>query len=225
MSGALIGTQIITATGSGTYTPTSGTASVIIELFGGGAGGAGVASPSSAQITVGGGGGGGYVRKRLTANFSGAGYVVGAKGAGGTAGNNNGSAGSDTTFTDTAGSPTTYTAGGGAAGINRTTNAPPQDGRIALGGTATNGDLNIPGGASIGSLVSSVTIGWSSAGGSSLYAAGAAPVLSAGTGTSTAGVNADGYGGGGSGAISTNAGGAKAGGDGSNGILIIHEYN
>lgn len=226
MSGRLIGVQIITTTGSGTYTPTAGTASIIFELQGGGAGGAGVASPSSAQVTVGGGGsGGGWLRKRLIANFSGAGYVVGAKGAGGTAGNNNGAAGSDSTFTDTAGSPTTYTAGGGIAGVNRTTNAPPQDGRISVGGSATNGDMNVPGGASLGSLVSSVSVGWSGAGGPSKYSQGAAPVLSAGTGTSTAGVNADGYGGGGSGAISTNAGGAKAGGDGSNGVLVIYEYD
>lgn len=228
--GRLIGVQTITATGAGTYTPTAGTTSIIIEMVGGGGGGSGVAQAAAAQINLGGGGGGGaYLRKRLTANFSGAAYVVGAKGTGGTAGNNSGTDGTATTFTDTAGSPTVYTAGGGKNGDPRTSFAPPISlspvvGGSGEGGTATNGDLNVGGGLAQIGFATSTVIGWSSAGGDSIFGRGG-PGVTNGAGAGTDGSAATGKGGGGSGAYSSNnAGGAKAGGDGTDGILIIWEF-
>lgn len=229
VSGSLIGRQIITATGAGTYTPTSGTSSVIIELIGAGGGGAGVASASGSQVNLGGGGGSGaYARKRLTANFSGASYSVGAKGTGGASGNNNGTDAGNTTFTDTAGSPTTYTAGGGKGGAFRGSFAPPitanpTTGGVGSGGVATNGDINVDGQDCLYGIAPNASVGWACNGGSHQYGKGGQAGFVS-SGASTAGTAATGKGSGGGGACSTNAGGAKAGGDGSDGMIVIWEY-
>lgn len=226
-SGGLIGVQVITATGAGTYTPTGGTSSIVIELIGGGGGGAGIAAPGGGNGTrSGSGGGGAYLRKRLTADFSGASYSVGAKGAGGASGANNGSAGGDTTFTDTAGSPTVYTAGGGTAGATVSAQPPINLGVIHAGGTATNGDLNVPGGSSdLPLILATGGGGFSGRGGSSQFSRGADPVRINSANSGAAGNNAGGKGGGGSAAYAQGTGGPFAGGDGSDGIIIIWEYS
>lgn len=224
-SGNLIGVQTITATGAGTYTPTSGTASIVIELQGAGGAGGSIASPGSGNVaTARGGGGGGYLRKRLTANFSGASYSVGAKGTAGAAGNNPGNAGGNTTFTDTAGSPTTYTASGGGAGTGGSGVTAPFTGASIAGGAATNGDLNVPGGSSYGGLALSSTQVRGAIGGISHFSRGATYVNVGAANTTSAGTAADGKGGGGGGAGGTGTDSARAGGDGSDGIIIIWEY-
>jgi hypothetical protein len=227
-SGRLIGRQVITTTGAGTYTPTSGTASIVIELQGGGGGGAGAgANPGAGNISYSiGGGGGAWLSKRLTANFSGAAYVVGAKGSGGTAGANNGTAGSNTTFTDTAGSPTVYTAGGGAAGTFIGTFGVGLITASAAGGTATNGDTSRPGGVGPWGYSPATTQVIAPGGGSSMYDPGAPPVSQFAINSSVAGNSAAGFGGGGGAAVSEGATAtARAGGDGSNGVIIIWEYS
>jgi hypothetical protein len=224
--GNLIGIQTITATGAGTYTPTAGTASIVIELVGGGGGGGAVASPTGSNGAFGiGGGGGGYLRKRLTTAFSGAGYVVGAKGTGGTAGNNNGTIGSDTTFTATGGGGTVYTAAGGLAGTSEAAGAVPRRSGAVAGGAATNGDINVSGGQSKRGLFVSTAIGIGSEGGNGPYAMINASNSVNAVNTSQAGANATGYGGGGNGAIAVGTGAAVAGGNGSDGMIIIWEYS
>jgi hypothetical protein len=224
--GRLIGRQVITATGAGTYTPTSGTGSIVIELQGAGGGGGGIASPGASNFASGrGGGGGAYLRKRLTTAFSGASYSVGAKGTGGTAGNNAGNTGGDTTFTATGGGGTVYTAGGGVGGNGGTGVVPPFAGAVVAGGTATNGDINVSGGASFNSIGLSATSALGGRGGMSHFSAGAAPINTNTTNTSGAGNAATGYGGGGSAGLGVGTGAAVAGGDGSDGLLIIWEYS
>lgn len=225
-AGRLLGVQVITATGAGTYTPTAGTASIVIELQGGGGGAGSAASPGGGNVGIGrAGGAGGYIRHRLTANFSGASYSVGAGGAGGASGaSNNGSAGGDTTFTDTAGSPTTYTAGGGALGTGGGAAAPAYVTAPGAGGTCTNGDLRIPGGAGRWGLALNTTSVASGDGGDSVFGRGGASVRSTGTAQSTAGNNATGYGAGGSGCAVTTTGASAAGGNGSDGVIVIWEY-
>lgn len=225
--GVLVGIQVITATGAGTYTPTSGTVSVVIELQGAGGGGAG-ADGSSGNNAVGmSGGGGAWLRKRLTANFSGAGYVVGAKGTGGASGNGTGNDGANTTFTDTAGSPVTYTAGGGTGG---STGGPfvnfirPGDGTDGTGGTATNGDVNTTGGYAEISMCLANGTATSGSGGRSMYSGGAQAATIGAINTSLAGNAAGGKGGGGGGAVCSGTATALAGGDGSDGVIIIWEY-
>lgn len=225
-SGSLIGRQVITATGAGTYTPTSGTVSIVIELQGAGGGGGGIASPGASNFASGrGGGGGAYLRKRLTTAFSGASYSVGAKGTGGTAGNNAGNSGGNTTFTATGGGGTVYTAGGGVGGNGGAGVATPFVGAVAAGGTATNGDINIPGGASFNSIGLSATSAMGGRGGVSKFSPGAAPINTNTANTSGAGNAASGYGGGGSAGLGVGTGAAVAGGDGSDGILIVWEYS
>lgn len=225
--GRLIGRQVITATGAGTYTPTAGTASIVIQMVGAGGGGAGVAQPTGSNGSRGASGGGGaYLEKRLTADFSGASYSVGAKGTGGSAGLNNGNNGGNTTFTDTAGSPTTYTAGGGTGGAALAAAAAASVADRTAGGTATNGDINVAGGyAPPGIVIGSTGGGFSGAGGASHLSPGAPPIRLNTANSSVAGANAGGYGGGGSAAYAQGTGAAQAGGDGSDGIIIIWEYS
>lgn len=225
--GGIIGRQIITATGAGTYTPTTGTVSVIIELVGGGGGGGGISQPGGSSVaTARGGGGGGYIQHRLTSAFSGAAYVVGAKGTGGTAGNNAGTAGSNTTFTATGGGGTVYTAGGGSAGNGGSGGTPPGVGGAATaGGTCTNGDVQKPGGPSLHNLSLANGEALGGGGGSSHYGAGAPTNNGGGANASSAGSAGTGKGAGGSGAAGSGSGVARAGGDGTDGFIIITEFS
>lgn len=224
----LIGKQVITTTGAGTYTPTAGTTSIVIEMVGGGGGGGGATTGTAGQSAIAQSGtAGAYLKKRLTTAFSGASYSVGAKGTGGGAGNNNGNDGTDTTFTQTGGG-TVYTAGkgtGGLAAAANATGAPPAQ-RVAssAGGTATNGDINMAGGTSVPGFAMSTTRGISCMGGSSMFGRpGNATQVNA-VNSSVAGNAATGYGAGGNGGLVLGTGASVAGGDGTDGILIIWEY-
>jgi hypothetical protein len=229
-AGSLIGIQTITTTGAGTYTPTTGTNSIVIELVGAGGGGGAVASPTGTNTAIGlGGGGGAYVRKRLTAAFSGASYSVGAKGTGGTAGANAGNNGGDTTFTATGGGGAVYTAGGGGGGSAGSAAAAPTVLAGGAAGTPTNGDVLHRGGpASDGFAISTSSLVGSRGGGTYFTPAGPSTGVLATTNTQAAGVAAsttDRRGCGGSGAMATGTGTAQAGGDGSDGMIIIWEYS
>lgn len=220
--GRLLGIQTITTTGAGTYTPTSGTTSIVIELQGAGGGGGGCAATSASQRSAGrGGGGGGWLRKRLTSAFSGASYSVGAKGTGGTAGANNGTAGGDTTFTATGGGGTVYTASGGSGGTGGAAGTTAFIGLTTAGGAATNGDSSRPGGTSVSAFCIDINTVTGGRGGSSMYSSGA--TVSASNGAT--GASADGKGGGGGGAANLVSQSAQAGGDGSDGMIIIWEFS
>lgn len=222
---ALLGVQVITATGAGTYTPTGGTNSVVIELLGAGGGGSGVASAAANQVNLGGGGGAGaWTWVRLTTAFSGASYSVGAGGSGGAAGNNNGFDGGDTTFTATGGGGTVYTAGGGKLGTPRTSFAPPITNTGGAGGTGSNGTLNIPGADGTGGIAPNMFVGAASGGGASRYGP-YTPAALVTSGSHANGANGTGKGTGGSGGVSSNSGGTATGGNGADGLLIIWEYS
>lgn len=129
--GRLLGVQRFTATG--TYTPTSGTRRIVVELQAAGGGGAGVGAPGASAMQVGSGGGGGAYVKFL-ADVPGAPVSV-TIGTGGTGG---------TPFTGSAGNPggdsqfgALATVGGGLGGLSvqvATTGAAPV---IAQGGNAS----------------------------------------------------------------------------------------
>jgi len=223
----LLGVQYITATGAYTYTATTGTRFVVVELQGAGGGAGSVAAnPGASKVNLGGGGdGGAYVRKLLTANFDGATGSVGAKGGGGASGGNNvGTAGGNTTFTTTAGSPVTYTATGGNAGGTAVGVNVPTGVGCGAGTAASGGDLNIPGGGALCGVAPSVFTGASGHGGSSVLSPGAASAWYSNSSTSAVGIDAGGYGGGGSGAVNEGTAATQKGGDGSNGIVVIWEY-
>lgn len=210
--------QVFTA--SGTYTPTTGMLYADIECVGGGGGGGGVDGGAGYYAGGGGGGSGGYSKIVVTAATIGASKAVtiGALGAGGTAGANNGTAGGATNV----GTTICVANGGGGGFFNDTTTG---FGGGGTGATAGTGDLAATG-----------NYGWSGNGGTNItsWAVGGqgAPSVFGGSasksgnsGAAIAGRNAGVYGAGGNGA--SVAGGSNtngAGGDGSAGIVIITEY-
>lgn len=218
--------QRVTASGAGTYTPTAGMKYVIVcaQAAGGGAGGA--ANAAATQFAFGAGGGGGeYIEALFAASDIGASkaYSVGAKGTGGTAGANNGTAGGNTTF-----NTTWIAATGGGAGTGGASAAASQ--LFQAESNINNGGAG--GSVSTGSLVKQVS-GSSGQFAFALVATG----LSSGGGragigspgglnkaaTSAAGANGS-AGSGGSGGLSYNAGGAFAGGDGGDGSITFIEF-
>lgn len=208
-TGTLIGVQVINSTQ--TYTPTPGTNSVIVEIWGGGGAGGGAPATGAGQVSTGaGGGGGGYGKSRLTSGFSGVTVTIGAAGTGnsGAAGGNGGNSTFGALITAGGGS------GGGINGPAATVNA-----AGGLGGTTTGANV-----------VNAQ--GWK-AGASSYSTAG--PVVGALGANSTIGsgglYTASGTGGaagnfaaGGGGTFQNASSGALTGGSAGPGLCIIHEY-
>jgi hypothetical protein len=79
--GALINTQVLTA--SGTYTPTLGTKKIIVEIIGGGGGSGGLGGTGTNQVVISAGGGSGTYAQVLISNPSQTSVTVGTGGAGG----------------------------------------------------------------------------------------------------------------------------------------------
>lgn len=202
-------------TSSGTYTPSTGMLYCVAEVQGGGGGGGGSAGTSSQSAGGSGGGGGSYGRKIISAATIGASQTVtiGAAANGGGAGANNGTNGNTTSL------GTIISAAGGSGGSGATSSATAISGTTgAAGGVATGGDFNIPGGQGgngIGYGSSAAAQG--GYGGSSHFSGSIAGGIVDGIGS-----NATGYGGGGSGGASGAT--ARAGGNGSQGIVIITEF-
>ena len=192
--------QIVTFTGSGTWTKDEGLVAVVVEVVGGG-----------------GSGGGGYSRKRILRSALGATetVTVGTGGAAPTAGLNAGNAGNSSSF----GSHCSAT-GGTAGQAGATAGSVSVDG--VVGGIGSGGDINAAGGASVpgvGHFSSAFLFGGS--GGDGPWGGGGAALGNSGGAAGGAGRA---YGGGGAGAVSYNSAGAFAGGAGANGVVIVTEY-
>lgn len=192
--------QVLTSA-SGTYTPTTGMKKCLMIAVGPGGNGANITGADDAS---GGGGGGGTAIKLFTAADIGASkpYTVGQ------------SSGNNTTL-----NTTTLVANSGsngsATGNNATLGANAAGG---AGGTASGGDLNIPGEPGQRSITYSTTHGSGGAGGSSVYGHGGAA-----SGSDAAGNNGAAYGGGGSGAH-TSADADRNGGTGAAGVIYVIEF-
>ncbi|EME1467873.1 phage tail protein [Serratia marcescens] len=214
--------NVKTFTTSGTYTPTPGTKSIIVEGVGGGGGAGGAPFTSSGYYTgTGGGGAGGYFKTRIT-NIPATVLVTvgkgGSGGAGGEIGNNsNGGDGELTSFGS-------YAQASGGKG-STTTNTPENTGLSyrfgsGFGGFATNGNIiNSDGSAGTASLILTVGSGLSGAGGASFFSAGGAPTPFNSPGS-------DGKAGaGGGGVVSmSNSSVVCKGGSGGDGLIIVYEY-
>lgn len=201
-------------TSSGTYTPTSGTKYVIIEMVGGGGGGAGNTTASFGS--AGGGGSGGYIVAILTAAQVGASQTVtiGAAGGAGATGANGGSGGTTSVgslLSCGGGGPGTYAASAsGAAG--------------GAGGSATI-STGTDNGAQVGQAGGpgcNVTTGIGGSGGGTPLGAGA-PMQTAGSGFAN-GVTGSGYGAGGSGGPCGSSPGVTTGGAGTAGAVFVTEF-
>lgn len=213
--GTYIATQVLT---SGTsYTRTAGATKGRVRLVGGGGGGGG-AQGTAAQAAAAGGGASGAVVEAWVTLPSTATYAIGGAGAGGTAGNNNGSTGGDTVF-DSGG--LVLSAGGGSGGQGGNTGTTFAS---RTGGAGSDGDLNGSNGwtvkgvdGAIGLRISA-TQAVSGVGAACTFGGGGGAVTNA-TGKAPTG----GYGGGGGGAATIGATN-RAGGDGMPGIIIVEEY-
>jgi hypothetical protein len=208
-------TQVVIQTfaANGTYTPTTGMKYCTVEIVGGGGGSGGTAGTAGQSASSSSGGGGGYCRKTYTAANIGASaaVVIGAGGTAGASGNNTGGTGVSSTFTP-AGTGATLTATGGTGGQGSNSSATfVSSGNTGVGGTGTNGDVNIRG-------------GWGSQG-FVINGATATLIQSAG-GTTPLGPNSQAspplYGVGGPGA--TNSGANAAGLAGGTGFCYVTEY-
>ncbi|MDP5280116.1 hypothetical protein Q9Q95_14395 [Sphingomonas sp. DG1-23] len=202
---------------SGTYTPTPGTTSVIVDALGGGGGGGGCAATSSGQMSAGGGGGAGsYGRGRFTSDFSGVTVTV-AAGVAASASGGAGAAGNTSSFGSLLIAP------GGAAGtvgdavstpaITWGSNAstPPTGNNIA-GGSGEGGGLG---------LALHPTSAAGGRGGATLFGAGSSGSLNGNTGSGNSSLP---YGSGGGGACNLANMPARSGGAGAAGLVIVYEF-
>lgn len=213
----LLNIQVITSTQA--YTPTAGTAKVVVLCLGAGGGGGG-APATTANLSCGGGGGAGALAMGIiTSGFSGVTITIGAGGAGGAAGANAGTAGGATTF------GTVLSGGGGGGGGTIGPSAALVTATAGASGSASGssslygaiGERGTQGICYTGSYAES------GRGASSNYGSGGiSDIRSASAG---AGAAATGFGAGGAGAVSAGTSAAAAGGNGSAGICIVYEYN
>ncbi|MFM0407504.1 glycine-rich domain-containing protein [Paraburkholderia dipogonis] len=217
-AGRLINVQVFTS--SGTYTPTTGATSAVVECVGGGGGGGGVGATSSTQVAVSGGGGSGAFGRVRVSSLSSQTVTIGAAGVGGAAGANAGSAGGQTNI----GTWLVCPGGtGGAAGSAQTlTNAQVIAGTAAGGAVAATSATPIflsRGNAStFGISVYNTGAAFSGGGASSAFGGG-------GQATTGAANNASGNGAGGSGAANNISASAQAGGNGTAGLIIVYEFS
>lgn len=215
----LLNRQVLTAN-SGTYTPTSGTKRVLLEMVGQGGGGGGCTSSASGVGAGAGGASGSYFRQWIdcSGTCSTAAYTNGNTGGAGVSASN-GTNGQDTTFGPF--NSTTYTARGGGGGAAMTTSA---SAAASQGGgfvsASSSGDAVIeavPG----GNGISTGAVAISGSGGSNLWGGGGKGEASYQGGAFVS----HGNGAGGAGAFCTNNSTALAGGNATIGLIIVTEYN
>lgn len=229
--GALVGVQVIAATGA--YTATSGATKGLIEMCGGGgAGGGAVGIGSSGQSGGSGGAAGNFLRLWIPSglqSYSGTTVTIGAGGVGSAGAN--GGAGGNTTFGSVA---TAYGGQGGVAGPNYTgpIGGAASSWLLACGAVNTQGPTS-----SLTRLVAFIgAAGGDAIGGNSAVSlvrggdGGGAPLGSGGYGAraglqSASATAGSGYGAAGGGAALFNtASSAIAGQPGSAGVWIIYEF-
>ncbi len=216
-----VGLQTFTATGAGTYTPTSGVRAIFVECVGGGGGSGNALVTSSNSSVSAGGGGGGYACGFVAAISATVPFVVGVGGLAGSAGAAGGN-GADSTFNATTVVGKAGT--GGGAGTTAGTTGHSVGGAGGVAGTAGTGGFTSVGSDGGDGVALSATQGWCGSGGASMFG-GSTKETAVAVATITAGVVGKVYGGGAAGAanIGTNASPA-AGAAGGNGIIRVWEY-
>jgi Collagen triple helix repeat (20 copies) len=209
---------VVYSTGSGTYTPSSGTKAIHVKMVGGGGAGGSASFACTGSYHAGSGGGaGGYCEGLITSLASSYSYAVGAGGttySGTTCATNAaplyGGSGGTTTFG-------TFTANGGAGGANSVNGYGLPGGS---GGTASGGSINLTGSSGFYAVAS--TSMEAGEGGGSVFGDGAP--AGRGFNGNLSGINAVSPGSGGSGALGWSGSTWYRGGSGAAGIIIIYEY-
>lgn len=216
-NGRLLGVRVFTTADNGsTYTPTTGTKSVIVEVVGGGGAGGGAMATSSTQYSYGLGGlPGHYGKSYYASGFSGVTLTIGAGGTGVSGGT--GGAGGDSSF----GSLLVCVGGGGGIAINQVTTTQitiygSEPGLLVNTGANLLQHAGFPG---VYGVSNGVFDTFSGAGCSTLLGAGGRTVS-----LGSSGNPGTGYGSGGSGACNNTSSAARAGGNGAPGVIIVWEY-
>lgn len=214
-AGRLLNVQVITATG--TYTPTAGTNTAIVEMVGGGGATAGVpASSSSANFASGGAGAGSYAKFLWRSPVATAVTI----GAAGTSSGGTGSSGGSTIFgslaTAPGGSGNTYAQATGAALIANGGSGGAEP-TISSSVKKIDSHRGQPGSPAV--MINSGSGSGNNGGNSRLGTGG----LGSGNG---AGSEGSGYGAGGGGSMrgTNNTGSSAAGANGTAGLIIVWEY-
>jgi len=214
--GSLLNVRVFTS--SGTYKPTPGTNSVIVEVYGGGGSGGGSVAPGSGRGAAGGGGGAGsFGRGRFTSGFANGVTVTVGAGASSNGPGAAGSAGHASSFGSLISAP------GGDPGTLGISVAPPNCSgpRSGAGGAPAGANLLSGAGTTGGmGLVFSATSVIGGEGGSSAYSGGSYGSIN--DDGSTIGALPGGSGGGGGSSAAGDP--ARSGGAGSDGIVIVYEY-
>ena len=212
--------RTIYTSGSGTHTPGTDCNLMRVICIGGGGGGGGADQAGAGQTGSGAGGAAGAECEKIAANSGTYSYSVGAAGSGGSAGNNAGSDGGDTTFSGTNFSLTGTRGQGGAGGASSATSY------TNLGGSglvATGGDWNGAGQSGWPGMVINGASGIAASGqGGSPSPRGRGGISRTTHGAGVAGVGL-GAGGGGATAITTST--PRAGGAGTAGAIIVEEMS
>lgn len=215
ITGRVANIQVFTA--SGTYTPTSGTKSILVFGIGGGAAGGGCPNPgASTGSSAGGGGSGAFGMARFIGPVSSA-VTIGTGGAG--VANGAGGNGGATSLAGVANFP-------GGIGATAAAAFAGTQGTGSLGAFASNpSGANVYASVGYQGVVGMTYSGYvlSGQGAPSPYGGGGSPVGSSVTGANP-GVAATNYGAGGSGACCLGSTTSAAGGAGKSGILVIWEY-
>lgn len=214
---------IRTFTTSGTYTPTVGMISCVIEVVGGGGGGGGLVN-NALSTAAGGGGSGGYSRGAFSAATIGASKAVtiGAGGAGGTTAGSDGSTGGTTSV----GALIQATGGLGGQGQSAASGSVVTFRSGGSAGIGSLGDVNLSGNAggsamfSLNSGPSVATVQFAGYGGASYFGGSPVAVIGEYGVTATNGNNGLSFGSGGGGSI----GPGTSGGNGADGYVLITEY-
>ncbi|WP_346827309.1 hypothetical protein [Serratia inhibens] len=215
LGGRLINTQ--TFYSSGTYTPTPGTKSIIVEMVGGGGGSDAAPATGSTQVSiVSGGGAGAYAKGRFFSGFAGASVVVGGGGTAGTTASPTSSGGGTSSFGSLISAP------GGSRGPSAGPANPPF---LPQGNLSSSG----PSGANIiGSPGAPSTPAYANATFSYLGSPGASSVFGGGgwvPSTGNPAIGGQAYGSGASGTSQGTGSPAVNGAQGKSGVVIIYEYS
>lgn len=215
--GRLLSVQIFETAGTFTYTPSSGTKSVVVEVQGAGGGGGAAAANGASLVSAGqGGGGGAYGVSLISSGFSGATITIGAGGLAGTTAAANAGTGGSSSFGGFISCP------GGPGGRPGASLPQPVVAQSPLEGAAAPLGANIkavPGTQPVSGLILTNTP-LSGKGGDSMLGVGGQPIYGA-----AAGNNGTGFGSGGSGGAAGSSVALKAGGAGAGGKVIVWEYS
>jgi len=216
--GPYINATVYSSSGSGTFTPDTRTQWARVFLLGGGGAGGGASATDSTHWSAGAGGtSGGYCTFWCQPAAGGESYTVGAGGTGVSAGTGNG--GGTTSF----GSWATETGGGGGA-VTNTTNAPnftllypPTVGSSTNGGSAVGFVQGYGMIGNFGFMLSPVNT--SGSGGPSIMGRGGTAITNNNNGSAGTAPGS-----GGSGASNSISQGARTGGAGHDGYIVIEEF-